>query len=251
MHYGELISYGVYADLRQEVARRFLGFLWWVIEPVMYMAVFFVVFGLGLRQGGPDYVPFLLIGLVLWQWIKSCITHGGHAIWANLALIRQVKLPVLIFPLVQMLADTVKFLCIFVLLVLILWLLGYPPNTAYLALPLLFGLILLCAAGIGLLVAALIPLVPDLRFVIEQVLTVLMFLSGVAFTLNPMPAQLAGILALNPILVLIDAVRGVLMHASWPTWASLLPVALICVLLSVGGVTTVLRLRRRYPKLAL
>ena len=92
-----------------------------------------------LKTGGPDYLPLLLIGLTLWQWMKSCITHGGYAIWMNLPLIRQVRLPPLVFPLVQMLADTVKFFYIFALLLVILWCVGYPPNPAYFALPLVFA----------------------------------------------------------------------------------------------------------------
>ncbi|MEO8673510.1 MAG: ABC transporter permease [Tahibacter sp.] len=251
LHVFELIRFSTYAELRAERARSYLGFIWWLAEPAMMMAAFWLVFGVILKSGGPDYVPFLLIGLVLWQWIKSCVTHGGHAIWSNLALIRQVRLPVLIFPLVQMLADTVKFLCIFSLLLVILWMFGYPPNRAYLALPLLFALIFLCAAGVGLLVAAVMPLLPDLRFVIEQVLTVLMFLSGVAFALKPVPPQLEGFVALNPVMVLLDACRDVLMRAIWPSPSALLPVAAMSVALALSGVVAVWRLRHRYPKLAI
>ena len=74
-----------------------------------------------LKSGGPDYLPFLLIGLTLWQWMRSCITHGGYAIWSNLGMVRQVRLPPLVFPLIAMLSDTVKFLFMFALLLVVLW----------------------------------------------------------------------------------------------------------------------------------
>ncbi len=165
-------------------ARSYLGLIWWVLEPAMQMGAYWLVFGLILKTGGPDYLPMLLIGLTLWQWMKSCITHGGYAVWTNLPLIRQVQLPPLVFPLVQMLADTIKFFYIFALLLVILWCVGYPPNMAYFALPLVFVAVFLVAAGAGFVVAAVVPLLPDLRFVIEQVLTVVMFLSGVVFSLE-------------------------------------------------------------------
>ena len=250
LHVYELIRFSTYAELRAERARSYLGLIWWVAEPAMMMAAFWLVFDVILKTGGPDYLPFLLIGLTLWQWMKSCITHGGYAIWSNLGLVRQARLPVLIFPLVQMLADTIKFLCIFLLLVVILWLSGHPPNVAYVALPVLFATTFLFAAGAGFLVAAVVPMVPDLRFVIEQVLTVVMFLSGVVFSLDQVSSPLREVIALNPVAELLDAARGILMRGQWPDWAALFKVGLISLGVCALGVFVVQRLSPRYPKMA-
>jgi lipopolysaccharide transport system permease protein len=134
LHLVELILFSTYAELRAERARSYLGLLWWIVEPAMNMGVYYLVFAVIFRMGGADYIPFLLIGLTLWQWFKSCISHGGYSIWQQLPLIRQVKLPLQVFPSVQILADTVKFLCILGILLIILWSTGYPPNVAYIAL---------------------------------------------------------------------------------------------------------------------
>jgi len=249
-HLIELVLFSTYAELRAEAARSYLGLIWWVLEPAMMMGAFWLVFDVILKTGGPDYLPFLLIGLTIWQWMKSCITHGGYAIWSNLPMVRQVQLPPLVFPLVAMLSDTVKFLCIFMLLLVILWCAGYPPNSAYLALPILFLAIFLFAAGAGFVVAALVPLVPDMRFVIEQVLTVVMFLSGVIFSLEKVPPPLNELMALNPVAVLMDASRGILMHGQWPNWVGLSKVGAISILACWLGAIVVSRLSPRYPKLA-
>ncbi len=249
-HVVELIRFSTYCELRAERSRSYLGLIWWVAEPAMMMAAFWLVFDVILKTGGPDYLPFLLIGLTVWQWMKSCITHGGYAIWSNLGLIRQARLPVLVFPLVQMLADTIKFFYIFALLLVILWIAGHPPNIAYLALPVLFVATFLFAAGVGFLVAAIVPLVPDLRFVIEQVLTVVMFLSGVVFALDQVPSPLREVIALNPVATLLDAARGILMRGEWPDWGALLKVSLISSAVCLVGIAVVQRLSPRYPKLA-
>ena len=250
LHVLELIRFSTYAELRAERSRSYLGLAWWVLEPAMMMAVFWLVFDVIMKSGGPDYVPFLLVGLTVWQWMKSCISHGGYAIWTNLGLIRQARLPVLVFPLVQMFADTIKFFYIFGLLLVILWASGYPPNLTYIALPALFVIVLVFAAGIGFLVASVVPLVPDLRFVIEQVLTVLMFVSGVVFSLEAVTEPLRGWLALNPVATLIDAARGILMYARWPDWLALAKVGVISLLVCAIGIAVVQWLAPRYPKLA-
>lgn len=249
LHLVELILFSTYAELRAERARSYLGLLWWVVEPAMNMATFYLVFAVIFKSGGPDYVPFLLIGLTLWQWFKSCISHGGYSIWQQLPLIRQVKLPLQVFPSVQILADTVKFLCILALLLVVLWCSGYPPNITYLALLPVLLVELVFVAAATYVVAAVVPLVPDLRFVIEQVLQVVMFLSGIVFSLDGLPANLRYWFALNPIVELVDAGRGILMHAQWPNWFALGRVALVSLALYALGSFLITRLTPRYVKL--
>ncbi|TDR42477.1 lipopolysaccharide transport system permease protein [Tahibacter aquaticus] len=250
LHFLELVWFSTYAELRAERSRSYLGLLWWLVEPALMMVAFWLVFDRILGTGGPGYLPFLLIGLVIWQWLKSSIVHAGHAIWMNLALVRQVRLPVLLFPLVALLTDSIKFGVVFLLLLAVLWLAGYPPNAAYLSLPLLLLGIGTCAAGCGLLLAALMPLLPDLRFVIEQLLTVLMFLSGVVFALQRVPQPYADWLAWNPVMVLLDAVRGVLLQGAWPDGSALVRIALPLLALAMAGLLGLRWLAPRYPKIA-
>lgn len=250
LHFFELVWFSTYAELRAERARSYLGFVWWLVEPALMMAAFWLVFDRILGTGGPDYLPFLLIGLVVWQWFKSSVVHAGQAIWLNIALIHQVRVPVLVFPLVNLLADAIKFAVVFCLLVVVLWCAGYAPNPAYLSLPPLLACVALCAIGGGLLLAALMPLLPDLRFVVEQLLSVLMFLSGVVFAIDRVPEPYARWLSWNPVLVLVDALREVLLHGRWPDWMALLRVAAMAIVLAVVGIATVQRLAPRYPKMA-
>jgi lipopolysaccharide transport system permease protein len=249
LHLFELILFSTYAELRAERARSYLGLLWWIVEPAMNMATYYLVFAVILKSGGADYVPFLLIGLTLWQWFKSCVSHGGYSIWQQLPLIRQVKLPLQVFPSVQILADTVKFLCILSLLLVVLWGSGYPPNITYFGLVPVLVVELIFVAAATYVVAAVVPLIPDLRFVIEQVLQVVMFLSGIVFSLDGVPENLRRWFVLNPIVELVDAGRGILMHARWPDWIALGRVTLISLALYAFGSWLIGRLTPRYVKL--
>ena len=221
LHLIELILFSTYAELRAERARSYLGLLWWIVEPAMNMGVYYLVFAVIFNMGGPDYVAFLLVGLTLWQWFKSCISHGGYSIWQQLPLIRQVKLPLHVFPSVQILADTVKFLCILAILLVVLWSTGYPPNAAYVALLPVLLVELVFVAACTYVVAAVVPLVPDLR----------------------------RWFALNPIVELVDAGRGILMRGQWPDWLALGRVALISLALYAFGAWLIERLTPRYVKL--
>jgi len=62
----DLLLFRTYADLKVEVERIYFGFLWWVLESLMFMAVFYYVFGVLCGVGGVFYVVMLLVGLVVW-----------------------------------------------------------------------------------------------------------------------------------------------------------------------------------------
>lgn len=241
-HYLELILYKTYADLKAETERTYLGFLWWVFEPVMYMAVFYVVFGVLMGRGTDDYVPFLLIGLTVWQWLRAAIMHGANTILGGRPLMQQVHLPKVIFPSVLILTDTVKFFFIFTLLLVFLWFSGYPPGITYLALPVLLLVQFLLLSALSYLMAAIVPFLPDLRFVVDNLLHAVFFLSGIFFAADKIPAAYHGYFYLNPMANLIEDYRRVLMHNQWPDWSTL---GLIGVL-SLFGVLLAIGLIRRF-----
>lgn len=250
LHAVELVLFLTYAELRAERSRAYLGFVWWVLEPAMNMAVLYFVFGVMLKTANAGYVPFLLVGLTVWQWFKSAVSHGGNAIWGNLPLIRQVKLSPLVFPCVQVLADSVKFLYILALLLVLLWCSGYPPNITYAGLIPLLLIELAFTLAIAHLVAAVIPIVPDLRFVIEQLLALLMFLSAVIFPMDTVAPEIRRMLQFNPIATLVDATRGILLHAQWPDWGALAQAAAISLLLLALAIAAIRRLTPGYVKQA-
>ena len=119
-----------------------------------------------------------------------------------------------------------------------------------LALPPLFVVVFMFGAGIGFVIAAIVPLLPDLRFVIEQVLTAVMFLSGVVFVLPALPPPWNLLTELNPVNVIMDASRAILMRGQWPNWVALGKVTLVSIMVCLIGAFIVTWLAPRYPKLA-
>lgn len=251
MNYKEILLYGVYSDLRTEVARRFLGFLWWIIDPVLYMAAFYVVFALALRQGGPEYVPFLLVGMIAWKWFDSSIRQSSVAIVNNAGLIQQIFVPKTLLALIQILSNAVKFAMVLGLLILFLLAIGKRPSLHWLGLipTILVQFYLICA--VGLLLAGLVPLAQDIKQVMDNLLMVMMFLSGIFFTAERMPESLRFAFELNPMVVLIAAFRDVLLNNQWPNPLHLLYVAVLATPILILALLLIRKNERRYPKLML
>ncbi|HFD11300.1 MAG TPA: ABC transporter permease [Crenotrichaceae bacterium] len=219
--YRELIWYKTWAGLRAEASQNYLSFLWWIFEPLLSMAVYYLVFGVLIKRGTADFVPFLLIGLITWQWFANTIIHSMNSILGSRQLMTQVDLPKAVFPSVIAGMDIIKFSCVFVLLLVFLWSYGFLPNVYYAALPVVMFIQFTLNLTFSYLVAGIIPFFPDVRFLIQALLQLVFFVSGVLFDGSSIPEQYQQYFYLNPMANVIDAYRDILMHERWPDWSSL------------------------------
>lgn len=249
-HHRDLILYKTLADLRAEAAKTYIGFIWWVLDPLIFMAIFYMVFAVLLKQTTPNYVPFLLIGLVAWRWFQNTITHGATAILGNRALMQQVYVPKVIFPLVVVLTDLVKFGVVLSLLLVYLWCSGFSVGWVYLALPVLLLAQFLLTLGLTLLAAAIVPFAPDLRFLVEHALQLIFYFSGVLFAGSTIPEPYRPYFYLNPMAHLIEGYRDILLYRNWPNGPALTAIILLGLGLSLLAYQLLARNDHLYPKLA-
>jgi len=251
-HYFSLLWFKTYADLRAEAARTYLNFLWWIVEPVLYMAVFYVVFGVLFKRGdGPEYVPFLLCGLAVWKWFDSTLRAGANAIQMNAALIGQVFVPKAFFPSVTIAQNLVKYVVVLAILLIFLQFYGPGVNTSYLALPLVVFVQFLFITGCTFLLAAIVPFMPDILQMVNYALTLLLFLSGIFYSVDTFPDHYQIFFALNPMVEIIESYRDVLLYERWPDFGALALVAGVSLLIGGLGLWIMARFERVYPRVVL
>ena len=175
----DLIFYNVYANLRSEAKRFYISYLWWIINPVADMFVFYIVFSLLLNRGIKDFVPFLLIGIVSWRWMSITVIRSASSLMVNSLLINQVFIPKIIIPTVIILTESFKFLISFVILLIFLFLYGLSPTQYYLALILLLITQFLLIISISYFFTAITPFFPDIQIILQSGIQLVFFLSGI------------------------------------------------------------------------
>ena len=238
-------------DLHSEVTRSFLSYSWWVLEPLVYMATFYLVFGLLLQRGGENYPVFLLAGLIPWMWFMKAVSGSSNSIIAGQDLMLQVGLSPVVFPLVKILQATLKQIPVFILLFAFLWLQGFTPGMIWLALiPTMFVQALLIIAFAGA-VASVIPFVRDLSYLVPTGLTFLMFFSGVFYDYRTISAEWQSLFLMNPITFLLKSYREILIDGTLPDMQTLawwgLGSAVACGIL----ILVYKRLRYIYPRIVM
>ena len=244
----ELILYKVYADFKAEGARTYLGILWWIAEPVLYLCAFYILFVLILKRGGPDFAPFFLCGIIVWRWFASGVNGGSNAISANRGLLQQVYVPKYIFPIITVLGSTVRFVPVFLIFVIFILLYGFPVQVTWIAAPAVMLTQLCLVMALAMLAGAVNPFLPDLKVVIDNVMMMLFFLSGVFFNINEVQEPIKSYLLLNPMAGLIDEYRNVLIRGVWPDMMRLLIIFGVSTIL--GGLALLLlkRMDHKYGK---
>ena len=244
----DLVFYKVYAELKSEATRTYIGVLWWVLEPIIFMLIFYFVFAVLFQRGTEDFVPFLLIGLTAWHWFQATITQGSNAISANQPLIQQVVVPKALFPTVIVLTNSVKFVVVYLILIVFLLIYGIEPSLGWLYSLVVLITLLVLITGVSFLFAAILPLVPDIRVLIDNGFRALFYLSGIFYDIATLPENFASWLRLNPIAGLLEDLRGSLMYGAAVDTMDLLPVVLVGLICGTLGMLIMRANRSRYAK---
>jgi lipopolysaccharide transport system permease protein len=244
----DLVFQKAWAGLCAEAARGYLGVVWWVLEPIVYMAVFYFVFG-QLRHRTGNFIVFLLSGLIVWKWFASTVNSGSNSVVASANLMNQVYLPKIIFPLTIIAINTFKFLIILILFLFFLQFTSIKPSLTWVLLPVPLVVQLLLITAITSLLAAIMPFFPDFRFILDNVLMMMLFLSGIFFDIAKMPLAIQKYFYLNPMAVLIIMYRKILIDGVLPNWQHLLGVMLFSLMVLFLAIWLFRRFDKVYPKI--
>jgi len=243
-----IVMYKAYAEIKAEISRTYLGLLWWIVEPVLFMLTFYYLFSVMFDRGGAEFVIILITGLVIWKWFGSSVQTGSFSIYANRYLIQQICIPKIIFPLSVVMANTAKFCFVFILLLGLVNILGYAVSGLWLYLPILILLQFFLIISVTLFLSVFVSFFPDGKYLVDNCMMLLMFLSGVFFEISSLPDEYQNVLYLNPMAVLIESYRSIIVLEMAPDWGLLLEGLCMSILVLVTALFLHAKLNRVFPK---
>lgn len=234
--YKDIIYYRTLAGLKSEARKNYLGYVWFLLEPLMSTGVLYFAMSHLTGQRGASAILTILLGMITWQWLEGSAMLSAGSIAAKFHVHQQVPLPKYLFPLVDIGTNTIRFAFAFGIVLVACFLFGARPSLALLWLPLLLGLQLALIIGLSLLVSISVTLVSDLRLLVQSLFRLLFFVSGIFFTAERVPAHLLPYFHANPMAVLIESYRAVILEGRSPDIILLGTVAAFsALLLAVGG----------------
>lgn len=232
----ELIGILVAKQLKLRYRGSVLGFCWTLLNPLLLMLVYTLVFSVYFRVDVEKYPAFLFSGLLPWIWFSSSLQQGVTCILDGAGLVTRSRFPAEVLPVVTLTSNTVNFLLMLPLLFLFLLAFHVKLGPALLTLPVLIGLQYLVTLGPVLILSAANVYFRDLQHIILHLLTVMQFLTPIFYPASLIPEPFRTWTLVNPLAVLASAFQDILYRNRVPPWPPLLALLLLAgVILSVAA----------------
>ena len=201
-------------ELKSQNAHTLLGGVWLVLNPLLQVGVYFLVFGviMPIDRGVDSYLVFLTIGVFTFHYSQRVISDGARSVVSSMGLIRTLRFPRATLPLSNSVGQAVAFGPVFAVMLVVIFSYGNAPTLRWLLIPVLFVLQTLFSLGASLLAARFHPLYRDLENLLPFVFRLLFYVSGVLYSVDHYvdDALLRGLFACNPMYVYVTAWRWVM-----------------------------------------
>lgn len=235
-----LARYLVGADLAKHGADTVLGNVWWLLDPLLQMAVYVVLVGIIFGRSTPDYPLFIFAAILPWKWFSSSINDAVTAVTSRERIIKQVAFPKIVLPVTATASGLVSF-CFGLVPLVALMVILFPHRLS----PFVFLIPVVAAVQFVITLATAIVLsaanvfVRDIGNVVRHALRLLFYLSPALYSIDHLAGHrtLSAIMWLNPFTTLFESYRNVIYAGAPPLWDALLVWAVVAGLLFLLAVS--------------
>lgn len=232
-HKRSVVGYFVTAQLSSSYRTKSLGFLWALLDPLLFMGVYYVVFGYLLAHRPPEFMLHIFIGVIAFRFLSSAAAQSSAILRSSAGLVREIQFPKSALPIAVVISRLFDFTAGWIVAIPIAVLFGCPPSIYWLAIPFVMVIQVVFVAGFSLLTAYIGVFFADIQNILDVLLRLLFYLSPVLYPLSLVQQKTAGRPALytlymsNPMTALIQSYINPAIEGRLPP---LLPLvyALVC-----------------------
>jgi len=270
----ETVRYLTTSNLKAGHRDKVLGHLWNVLDPLMFMLVYYFVFGVLFKQAGrgrtAEFMLYILVGVLTWSFIQGTINQSANCVRGNRGLIHEINFPKSVFPVSVMFARLYDFAWGLVVLVVFLLVGGIWPTLHYLWVPLLVLVAAMLAMGVAFIVSYLGAFFADTTNVVGVALRLLFYCSPIFYFVRDekrMELNEQGVMEevvkygalfhdptywkiymMNPIACLFECFRDAMLWGRAPEAGLLLYAAAVSVVVCVVGFAVFTRGEGKFAK---
>jgi lipopolysaccharide transport system permease protein len=211
-HYRELFYFLAWRDVKVRYKQTALGIAWAVLQPLLAMLMFTLLFGkLGsMPSDGMPYPLFYFGALLPWTYFSATLTNSGNSLVANANLLTKVYFPRVILPTSAAVSGLVDLAIGSLLLFAMMAYYGLVPGRTFLLAPVLIALLFMVALGVSMILAALNVKYRDVKYTLPFLVQFWLFATPVIYPASMIPRRYWLLVALNPLSGVIDAFRACL-----------------------------------------
>ena len=216
--YRELVRNLVVRDLKVRYKSSFLGFIWSLLNPLLMMAVFTLVFTVMMPNNRIQHFPvFILCAILPWNWFSSSVMGSIGSIVSNANLIKKVYFPRELLPASVVLSNGVNFLLALIVLFAMLVIFGIGLTPTILLLPVIILIQIIFLLGLAFFLSAINVFFRDTEVIMEVLILAWFFLTPIFYDIGDLFPRYERILYIvNPMASLISSYRLILLWGAMP-----------------------------------
>jgi len=247
----ELLFTWTRRDFKVRYSQSVLGAAWAILQPLSLMVIFSVIFSVFMKvpTDGIPYPVFAYTALLPWTLFANSLSFAIPSLVNNMNLVSKIHFPREVLPLSAIIVSFIDFLIASSIFVLMLLFYRVPVGPVILLAPLVLLIQIILMFGVSLVASAVMVFYRDVRFVVPLTLQIWMYLSPVIYPVTLVPERFRPFYFLNPMAVLIDSYRRLILFNQTPDWPYLGLAALVSVSVAVVAYRYFKRAEREFADL--
>ncbi len=254
--YRELILFLTWRDVLVRYKQTVLGAAWAVIQPVIQMVVFTLIFSkaAGLSSEGVPYPIFNYTALLPWGLFSKAMNDAGRSLVTNRSMITKIYFPRLTLPLASVLAGMVDFGIAFLVYIVLILYYNFAPSSSYtyhltpaiLTLPLFILLALVATLGVSLWFSAMNVIYRDVGHILPFLTQIWFFLTPIVYSSSEVSGKWQIVYALNPLTGVVEGFRWALLGIHGLPWQLVAVSAGVAVIILITGLVYFRNMERTF-----
>lgn len=246
--YRELLKTSVQKDIRGKYKGAWLGIFWSLLNPLLLLTVYSIIFPYILKINIENYTMYLCVALLPWTSFTSTVTTGTFSVVTNGNILKKVYFPREIIPISVVLSGMINFIISSIVIFVFLMFCGIGISLYVLLFPFIIMLQSLITLAIVFITSSCMVYVRDLEHFVSLGLMVLFYGTPIVYTMDSIPASLKWILSLNPMTHVIEAYRDILYYQRFPDFSNLFMLFVITIICVIIGYTIFNKLQRNFAE---
>ncbi len=234
--YRDLFYFLVWREIKVLYAQTILGLSWAILQPMIQIIIFTIVFGKVAKVSteGIPYFLFSTVAIIPWTYMSQTMTQSSQSLVLGQNMLGKIYFPRIAYPLTPVIARLVDFGISIIIILFVVIYYKIKPSWNLVYFPLFLAMMIAIPAGVGMWLSALAIRFRDVKHAMPFVVRMLIYSAPIVYSATSIPEGYRLVYSLNPIVAVIEGFRSCLLGTPMP-WLYIWPGIITCIILLVSG----------------
>ncbi|WP_247010098.1 ABC transporter permease [Halorientalis litorea] len=237
----DLLRFLVLSNLKSDYSDLVLGYLWWLLSPLLLIVSYYFLVAVIFQRGGENYPLFIGIGILAWRYFVVSINQSMGSIANGPSVIYEIDFPKAVLPMANVASNLVYFVLGMGVVFVLLMVAGIMPTPLVAFVPVIMAIQVVLTLGVSIILALVAVYLEDIQNVMRFATRGLFFVSPALYPVTRIPEQFRDLYMLNPFATLFTSYRDVMLYGEMPPLGYLAFTFVVSVLVLVVGFAVFIR----------